>query len=216
MVYGNQGTLFFNSYLTAFRGSHSRIASPCLDLSGITTDSLLLDIRYLQSDIYPQGPDSIQVMVSTNAGGAYTQIATLFRYNGDSVQIPRNTAAWSLAHLNLTAYRGEPSFRVALIAGGADGYSMAVDYVHIRPANVVIANRPTVATAITAHPNPTTGKVLLANLPAASVGTPAVLLNAAGSIVRSFSLTNEINLDGLPSGLYNLQAAGVKARIAKQ
>ena len=56
---------------------------------------------------------------------------------------------------------------------------------------------------ITRHPNPTTGIVRIEGEKA----TEIQVLNALGQLVKTIQNTNEVNLHGLPQGIYLLRVA---------
>lgn len=198
------GAAFYNSYNSRFAGGLARLVSPCLDVAGLVSDSLMLEVSYLQSNAYLDRMDSIQVLVSTDNGYSFTPLTTLYRPTAD---VPANQGQWTLAQIPLDAYRTQSNLRFAFDAGGADGNNCAIDYLRLRTAPVT-AIRPTATLHPALYPNPAQGTVSLRNLSQKLQGTQAPLLDACGRTVRMLTLQGELSLGGIAPGVYTLPVEG--------
>lgn len=203
------GAAFYNSYNSRYAGGLARLLSPCLDVAGAVSDSLMLEVSYLQSNAYLDRMDSIQVLVSTDNGYSFTPLTTLYRPTAD---VPTNQGQWALAVIPLDAYRTQSSLRFAFDAGGADGNNCAIDYLRLRTASVT-AVQPSVTLQPTLHPNPAHGTVSLRSLPEKLQGTQAPLLDACGRTFRTLTLQGELSLEGIAPGVYTLPVAGKHIRL---
>ena len=67
---------------------------------------------------------------------------------------------------------------------------------------------------VTVYPNPTTGRITLANLPAEMLGTQAHVLDLSGKVVADTTLQSEMDLAHLPPGLYYLTAGSLRLKVA--
>jgi hypothetical protein len=206
------GAAFFNSFSSTLAGGKARLYGPCLDISRYTPDSLILEVSFLQSNADLTFRDSIQVEVSTDNGLTYTPIRTLFR---PTTAIGNNQGRWNRTSISLNAYIGQANLRLGFVAGGANGFNLAIDYIRLREGTFV-ANKANLASLVEMYPNPTTGTCTLKGLPAAMLGAEAQILNGCGQVVSTFPMQAELHLQTLPAGLYTLKAKGLSLRFVRE
>lgn len=206
------GAAFYNSYAGSFQDGLSRLITPCFDLTG-SADTLLLELSYLQTGNYLTRDDSIQVQASTDGGATFTRLKGFYRPNSS---VSSGNGRWTLGQVDISAYANRAGVRFAFMGGGANGDNCAIDFVRIKAGRIVTATAPRIArAAVTAYPNPTTGRFSLRGLPASLVGAPAQLVDVSGKAVRTLTLAQELNLEGLPAGLYTLQAEGLHVQVVR-
>ena len=206
------GAAFYNTYSNSLQGVLSRLITPCFDFTG-SADTLLLELSYLQTGNYLTRDDSIQVQASTDGGATFTRLKGFYRPNSS---VSSGNGRWTLGQVDISAYANRSGGRFGFMAGGANGDNTAIDFVRVKAGRIVTATAPRIAKAtVTAYPNPTTGRFSLRGLPASRMGAPAQLVDVSGKTVRTLTLASELSLEGLPAGLYTLQAEGLHAQVVR-
>lgn len=193
------GAMVFDSYLPANTGKHSALVSPCLNFSAITSDSLLLEVSYLQGSTFLAYPDSIGVRLSTDGGISYPHgLARLIRPNAQAAN-----PQWSLATIDLSAFKGAPLCKLSFTGYGADGYKVAMDYIKIRTANTIISTNDKITNQPgSLFPNPTNHSFSFSDNQPSEI----TLFSMSGTrITQKHLLPNEaMNVADLPPGLYQV------------
>ncbi len=205
------GALVFPSYNSATNGALSQATSPIINLAAYPNDSLVLTVSYMRTGNFLARADSIQVRVSTDGGLTYRLLKTLFRNSNNA--LGSNEAEWAAEFINMTRFRGQDNLRLAFVAGGADGDNMAIDAFTLSIGSLVAARPAVAALQVRALPNPSTGRISLAGLPAQSVGRTAQLLDVSGKVIRTLALAEQLDLSDVAPGIYTLQAEGLRTKI---
>ena len=205
------GALVFPSFNSVTNGALSAAISPIINLSANANDSLRLTVSYMRTGNFATRADSIQVRVSTDGGQTYTRVQTLFR-NSNST-LGAGEAEWADAVINMTRFRGQANVRLAFVAGGADGDNMAIDAFTLAVGTLVATGPAAPTVQVRALPNPSTGRIRLAGLPAQAAGRTAQLLDMSGKAVRTLALAEQLDLSDVAPGIYTLQAEGLRTKI---
>lgn len=199
------GAVTFDSYLAANQGKHSAITTPCLDFSAINTDSLILEVSYLQGNTFLAWPDSIVVHLSTDGGILFPhKLATLIRPNAQAA-----STQWSLAYINLSFFKGQPLCKLLFTGHGANGYKVAIDYIKIREANTTVAVQEAFPhTSPVLYPNPSNEYFRFRD----SNPSEVTLYSASGRLLtRQLAANESFNLDSFNPGIYQvLRTVGSK------
>ena len=151
---GANHVLFLNAYNNTDIGDQSWLASPTLDFSAATEASLTFDLSYA---FRGSNVDQLLVLGSTDCGISYTD--TVFNEsrvelaNGESSSstwVPEDSEWQRGLTINLNAYAGENSVRIAFVFVNANGNNIYLDNIEF-----FVSDTPIIVTnSMSVYPNP--------------------------------------------------------------
>ncbi len=193
------GALTFDSYIQANTGKFSTVTSPCFNFSGISADSLILDVSYLQNNTFLAYPDSIVVRLSTDGGSNFThKLATLLR----PYQLAQSVQ-WSLASLNISAFKSNSLCKFSFTGYGANGYKVAIDNLRVRTANNQVSNKEMLSNQTgLLFPNPATNAFGFFD----SFPSEVSVFSMSGSLIMQKNLASKesFSILSLKPGIYQV------------
>ena len=151
---GANHVLFLNAFNNTNIGDKSWFVSPTLDFSAATEASLTFDLSYA---FRGSNNDQLLVLASTDCGISYTD--TVFNEsrtelaNGESSSsswLPEDSDWQRGLTINLNAYAGESSVRIAFVFVNANGNNIYLDNIEFFVSGTPII----VSNSMSVHPNP--------------------------------------------------------------
>ncbi len=151
---GANHVLFLNAFNNTNIGDKSWFVSPTLDFSAATEASLTFDLSYA---FRGSNIDQLLILASTDCGISYTD--TVFNEsraelaNGESSSsswLPEDSDWQRGLTINLTAYAGESSVRIAFVFVNANGNNIYLDNIEffVSETPIIVSN------SMSVYPNP--------------------------------------------------------------
>jgi len=191
--------LYINSFLAENTGKYSSLYSPCIDLTSVESDSSFqLQIGYLQGIGLLGYVDSIVVRLSTNAGSTYDfKPGKLLRPSNQA-----GTVQWSIASIDLSAFRGVSGCKLSFTAFGSYGYNMAIDFCRIKKVGFLNTSDEIKSNAISIYPNPARNSFRFLD----SEPSDVIIYNSSGALIKSVKVSADESIDvsRLVPGIYSI------------
>lgn len=185
----------FNSY-DADSGDAVRLSAPALDFS--TVAHPIVQFWMYHDTGYPSNADRIQVQASTDGGTTYTNVgAAVTRYDG--------SVGWKLHTVDLVAYGGLSSVRVAFLGIGGYGSNIFMD-------DTAVVQPCATTTTLASAANPAvagqTVTFTATVTPLAATGTVQFYADSSPLLgaIAVFNGTAQISIDTLPVGTHVITA----------
>ncbi len=213
---------FFNSP----NGQIDDLFVPAFDLTTTNNSaSLVFDVAYAQ---YTSENDRLQVHVSTNCGGTWTQVyskqgSALSTAPAQTTSFTPSASQWRNETVSLTSYIGNTNVLVRFRGVSNYGNNLFIDNVNINTTMVGIEEEA-ISSSLDVYPNPfattTTLAVNLTSTQKVRIDVYNVVGENVYSIDKGQLSTGEhkvvISADELPSGIYFVTLTTNEGRISKR
>ena len=213
---------FFNSP----NGQIDDLFVPAFDLTTTNNSaSLVFDVAYAQ---YTSENDRLQVHVSTNCGGTWTQVyskqgSALSTAPAQTTSFTPSSSQWRNETVSLTSYIGNTNVLVRFRGVSNYGNNLFIDNVNINTTMVGIEEEA-ISSSLDVYPNPfattTTLAVNLTSTQKVRIDVYNVVGENVYSIDKGQLSTGEhkvvISADELPSGIYFVTLTTNEGRISKR
>jgi hypothetical protein len=211
--YGASANSYRYDFWAIDAGKSQSIVWEKLDFSPAGTHQMTFDIAYAQAS---NENDRIQVFVSTDCGGTFTQVysemgstlATVSPLSSTRYYPAAGTGDWATKTINLTAYDGQSEVMIKMTGTSAYGNSAYIDNINISNTNSIesFVNE----NSISIFPNPTNDVSTISFTLTESSSVTMEVYNTLGELVYSNGTetmnagTQNVIFDGseLPNGIY--------------
>jgi Pregnancy-associated plasma protein-A/Secretion system C-terminal sorting domain len=225
---GGNGAVFVNNFDYTDRGQRDEFVLPSMNLAGAAAATLTFDLSYV---LYSQTgySDTLIIYGSTDCGVTWTQLykkfdqalTTVTPYFLQGAFTPSSANQWRNESVSINSMVGSSGAIIKFVNATDYENNLYIDNINITTGTVAIDDA-SLAAAVTAFPNPTTGAFKVnVNLPTSSDLSMSVY-NSLGQKVAAHSfasITNgsmEFDLTGQAQGVYFLRVEADGKMIVKK
>lgn len=219
--YAGVGSAKINNLINTNYGQVDAMILPNLDLTSFTvTPYVSFRWAYAKSD--PNYSDELAVQISTDCGVNFTQI---FYRTGSTMTtgatqttpyIPDSNTVWKLCNVSLGAYATSDHAIIKILNVTDGGNNLYIDNINIGNSAVGIADNLTTGGFLNIYPNPVNDYLTI--LSSEELNT-IVIYNTIGAVVfqtKSRVRKEQIDISGLPPGVYIIEAQGRFNKLVKE